>query len=107
MQMKSLEGVESQIMLIMHSDNALRKSALVHIFAVLCCDIHTGKWRELHTYSPWNVNGIKGKLSERSMRCRLNVDGNVNRMSTGYKENVDGILMRCRWNVDGMLMRIT
>jgi len=38
-------------LLIMHSDYALRKSALVHFFGVLGYDVRTKRWREPNTYT--------------------------------------------------------
>src|SRR5271155_5457609 len=39
-------------LLIMHSDYAPRKSALVHFFVVLGYDARTKRWREPNTYTP-------------------------------------------------------
>jgi len=39
-------------LLIMHSDYAPRKSALVHFFGVLGYDARTKRWREPNTYTP-------------------------------------------------------
>ena len=51
-EMMDLKVLKVSALLIMHSDYAPQKSALVHFFGVLGYDTYMKRWREPNTYTP-------------------------------------------------------